>query len=101
MSGTRQEEIRMTMIRLAPLLSTHAGTRNFWVSRANQMTAVHDVGTMRGKGLNTEGNPVTDATINVEGQIATATTDGSFEVYGVKLILVYLYLTTPFSLDND
>ena len=61
-------------------------------------TETPDVGTIiQGNVMDSKGNPVTDATVNVEGQTVTTNTaaDGSFTLTDVRPGSVYLYVTAP------
>ena len=60
--------------------------------------SIKDVGAMiQGEVLDSNGNPVADAVVIVEGQTATTTTaaDGTFKLTDVEPKLVYLYITAP------
>ncbi|MFC2105423.1 carboxypeptidase regulatory-like domain-containing protein [Candidatus Bipolaricaulota bacterium] len=56
-----------------------------------------EAGTVQGMVLDAKGNPVPDATVQVEGQTATAATasDGSFTLAAVEAGSAYLYVTSP------
>lgn len=94
-------KIRLSMI-LVPLLVLVLGLSGCTESMAEATTepsvddAVNNIKTIiQGNVLDSKGNAVVDAAVNVEGQTVTATTaaDGSFTIKDVKPGLVYLYVT--------